>query len=294
MLVKGKAMLGGTKQPNGVPSTVHASSAVIEVNERGFEQEVLARSQQLPIVIDFWAPWCGPCRTLGPTLERLAVEAKGAWMLAKVNVDENPRLQQAFRVQSIPAVMAVRQGKLVDQFVGALPESQIRAWLKRFVPEPGGSLLEAARELEASDAEGAMARYRLLLGEEPTNADALFALGRLLLLKGSPEGVATLKELPASSPLYARAQAALPLADFVALGAGPPDGELDARYRFAGSAAAARDYGQAFEALLAIVARDRSFRNDGARKALLALFAALGDEHPLVPAARRKLASTLF
>jgi len=287
-------MLGGTKQPSGAPSTVKASSAVIEVNERGFEQEVLARSQQLPIVIDFWAPWCGPCRTLGPTLERLAVEAQGAWMLAKVNVDENPRLQQAFRIQSIPAVMAVRQGKLVDQFVGALPESQIRAWLKRFVPEPSGSLLEAARELEASDAEGAMARYRLLLGEEPTNSDALFALGRLLLLQGSPEGVATLNELPASSPLYARAQAALPLADFVALGAGPPDGELDARYRQAGSAAAARDYGQTFETLLAIVARDRSFRNDGARKALLALFAALGDEHPLVPAARRKLASTLF
>ena len=130
---------------------------IIDVTEETFQTEVLERSLTTPVVIDFWAPWCGPCRTLGPTLERLAAEAKGAWVLAKVNVDENPRLSQAFRIQSIPAVMAVHQGKVVEQFVGALPESQVRAWLKRFVPEQGGSLLEAAQALEASDPEGAIA-----------------------------------------------------------------------------------------------------------------------------------------
>jgi putative thioredoxin len=284
-------MLSGINSQSGAPK---ASGAVVEVTDQNFEQEVLARSQQAPVVIDFWAPWCGPCRTLGPTLERLAAEAKGAWVLAKVNVDENPRLSQAFRIQSIPAVMAVHQGKVVEQFVGALPESQVRAWLKRFVPEKGDSLLEAAQALEASDPEGAIARYRLLLGEEPENAAALFALGRLLLLQGSPEGPATLKQVPASAPLYARAQAALPLASFLAGGPARGGGELEERYGRAAEAARKGDYGPAIEELLAIVARDRGFRDDGARKALLALFAALGDEHPLVPAARRRLANTLF
>jgi putative thioredoxin len=286
-------MLSGMKQQGGAPAA-RAAGPVIEVNERTFDQEVIARSREAPVVVDFWAPWCGPCRTLGPTLERLAAEAKGAWVLAKVNVDENQRLAQAFRVQSIPAVVAVHQGKVVDQFVGALPESQVRAWLKRFVPEQGGSLLEAAQALEASDPDGAIDRYRLLLGEEPENAEALFALGRLLLLQGSPEGVATLRQLAADSSLVARAQAALPLADFLAEGAGPADGELDTRYRQAARAALARDYAAAIEDLLTIVARDRGFRDDGARKALLALLAALGDGHPLVPAARRRLANLLF
>lgn len=284
-------MLSGIKSQSGAPK---ANGAVIEVTDQTFEQEVLARSQQTPVVIDFWAPWCGPCRTLGPTLERLAAEAKGAWVLAKVNVDENPRLAQAFRIQSIPAVIAVHQGRMVDQFIGALPESQVRAWLKRFVPEKSDSLLEAAQALEASDPEGAIARYRLLLGQEPENATALFALGRLLLLQGNPEGAATLKQVPSSTPLYARAQAALPLANFIAEGANATGGELEERYRRAAEATRSRDYGTAIEELLAIIARDRGFQNDGARKALLALFAALGDEHPLVPAARRRLANILF
>ncbi len=282
-------MIGGAKQ-----SGPKAAAGVIEVNDRNFEQEVLARSTSVPVVIDFWAPWCGPCRTLGPLLERLAAEAKGAWILAKVNVDENPRLSQAFRVQSIPAVMAVQGGKIVDQFVGALPESQVRAWLKRFVPEPTDSLLEAAKALETRDPEGAIGRYRLLLGEDPQNAEALFALGRLLLLRADPEGLATLKQVPASSPLYARAIAMLPLADLLAVRDQPAETELDTRYHQAARAVVAGEYGAAIDDLLAIVARDRTYHDDGARKALLALFAALGDEHPLVPAARRRLANTLF
>lgn len=282
-------MLDAKQQPAAA-----ARAGVLEVTERNFQQEVIERSHEAPVVIDFWAPWCGPCRTLGPTLERLATEAAGGWALAKVNVDENQRLAQAFRVQSIPAVMAVYQGKVVEQFVGALPESQVRAWLKRFVPERGGSLLEAARALEASDPEGAAARYRLILGDEPENAEALFALGRLLLLRGEAEGAATLRQVPAGSPLFARAQAALPLAEVLAAAEGAPAGELDARYRQAARAIAAGEHGPAVDDLLAIVTRDRGFRNDGARKALLALFAALGDEHPLVPAARRRLANALF
>jgi putative thioredoxin len=287
-------MILGAGQPAskaGAPA-----AGVIEVDERSFQTSVIERSREVPVVIDFWAPWCGPCRTLGPTLERLAAESGGAWVLAKVNVDENQRLAQTFRVQSIPAVMAVYEGKVVDQFVGALPESQVRAWLKGFVPDQGqsGSLIEAARELEASDPEAAISRYRLILGDEPEHAEALFNLGRLLLLQGDREGPETLRQVPGDSPLFARAQAALPLADLLAAATAPASDDSAMRFQRAAAAARAASYGQAMDELLAIIARDRAFRDDGARKALLALFATLGDEHPLVPAYRRKLASALF
>ncbi|PMP86722.1 MAG: co-chaperone YbbN, partial [Chloroflexus aggregans] len=194
-------------------SVTTAYEAVIEVNEATFEREVLQRSQTTPVVIDFWAPWCGPCRVLGPTLERLAREAGGSWVLAKINVDENPRLAQMFRVQGIPAVKAVYQGKIVDEFTGALPESQVRAWLKRVVPDRNADLLAMAQALEATNPNEAIARYRLILGQDPKNETALFNLGRLLALRGDPEGIATLKQIPASSSFGSRAIASLPIAD---------------------------------------------------------------------------------
>lgn len=280
-----------TATPQAAPA---AKAGVIEVNERSFQQAVIERSNDVPVVIDFWAPWCGPCRTLGPILERLAAEANGAWILAKVNVDENPKLSQSFRVQGIPAVIAVSGGKMVDQFTGALPESQVRAWLKRLVPTREGSMLDTARALEASDPVGAVDRYRLVLGEQPENDEALFALGRIQLLRGEREGSEALRQLPASSPLFARAHAALPLADLLAAADSQPTNELEARYQQAAVAVRAGDYTKASDELLAIIARDRSFRDDAARHGLLALLAALGDEHPLVPTARRRLANTLF
>ncbi|MGB9739834.1 tetratricopeptide repeat protein [Chloroflexus sp.] len=274
-------------------SVTTAYEAVIEVNEATFEREVLQRSQTTPVVIDFWAPWCGPCRVLGPTLERLAREAGGSWVLAKINVDENPRLAQMFRVQGIPAVKAVYQGKIVDEFTGALPESQVRAWLKRVVPDRNADLLAMAQALEATNPNEAIARYRLILGQDPKNETALFNLGRLLALRGDPEGIATLKQIPASSSFGSRAIASLPIADLVGAPNEPAEGS-EGLYRQAAAAVRAGDYATAIEHLLTIVGRDRSFRDDGARKALLALFALLGDDHPLVGPARRRLANLLF
>lgn len=282
-----------------------AAAAVFDVDERSFQVQVLERSRSTLVVVDFWAPWCGPCRTLGPILERLAAEAKGAWLLAKLNVDNSPRLSQMFRIQSIPAVKAFRDGKVVDEFMGALPEGQVRAWLKRLAPAGANDPLAAARELEERAPSEAAARYRLALGENPENHDALLGLGRLLVAQGEDEGRAALGQVPAGTPQYAEAQAWLALGELFAeartskpealqaqVAAAP--GDVDARYKLAAVQARSRQYADAIEQLLAIVGRNRAFRDDGARKMLLALFTALGDQHPLVPAARRQLANLLF
>jgi len=280
-----------------------ASAAVINVDERDFQAQVLERSRTTPVVVDFWAPWCGPCRVLGPMLERLAADAKGAFVLAKVNVDNNQRLAQMFRVQGIPAVKAFRDGRVVDEFAGAIPESQVRAWLKKLAP--ANNALEAAIALEERDPAEAAARYRLALGDDPDNVDALVGLGRLLVLQGDREGIEALGQVPSDAPQYAQAQAWLALADFFAqangytpetlssqIAANPSD--FEARYQLAARLAGQRQYGDAIGQLLAIVERNRGFRDDGARKILLALFAALGDQNPLVVEGRRKLANALF
>lgn len=282
------------------PATTRREPApvVIEVSEATFQQDVVERSQQAPVVIDFWAPWCGPCRTLGPILEKLANEANGAWTLAKVNVDENPRLAQAFRVQGIPAVKAVSQGKLVDEFTGALPESRVRAWLKGFVAEGGPVVEEDLAAMEQTNPREAIARYRAALAQDPTNGDAALRLGRVLLLHGDAEGAMVLGSIREGSPQYATAQTILPLAEFLELGehaqAPSEPGSSAARYQRAAVLACQSNYAEAMDTLLEIVARDRSFGEDGARKTLLALLAILGDEHPLVGTYRRKLANALF
>jgi putative thioredoxin len=283
----------------------NGTGSVIEVNERTFKEAVLERSRKVPVVVDFWAPWCGPCRALGPTLERLAAEAKGAFVLAKINVDENQRLSAAYQVQGIPAVKAFRDGQVVDEFTGALPESKVRAWLKRLVPSETDQIAAAAAELEASDPEAAAARYRVVLGSDPSNTAALFGLGRLLAGQGNPEGVAVLHEIQPGTPLYPQAQAWITLADLLtnADGAAQPEleqqiaatpNDLEARYRLAVQQVRDQRYDEAVAQLLELIGRARSFRDDAARRALLALFEALGPQNPVVAQGRRKLANLLF
>jgi putative thioredoxin len=270
-----------------------ATTYVVDANEADFEQVVIANSKQIPIVVDFWAPWCGPCRTLGPTLERLANEGNGSWLLVKVNVDNNQRLSQSFGVQGIPAVKAFKDGKIIDQFTGALPESQIKAWLKKFVADPSANIVNQLNELATQNPQAGRQAYAAYLSEQPHNHAARLAYGLLLMRLNDSESTTEFAKISAGSEQYESAQAWLTLAravqEAMIVGTG-----IEEQYNATVRAFAQADYATAIEGLLDIIRINRSWRDDAARKTLLALLTALGNTHPLVPQARRDLAAALF
>lgn len=281
-----------------------SSVPVLDVTEASFQQDVIDRSMAVPVVIDFWAEWCGPCKQLSPLLERLAVEAAGAWLLVKIDVDANPRLAQAFQVQSIPVVFVVWQGQLVPGFTGVIPEADLRAFvgqvavLGQSLPAaPGGAdpdaagqegsddeaaaatfealdpLEEAALDaLDAGDLDAAVGAFEALVAAQPDNPEARIGLARVELLRRTQgSDIVAARAAAAASPDDVAAQSLV--ADFEVA-----DGQVD----------------QAIARLVDLVRRTSGAERDAARGELLRVFALVGDDDPRVVKGRTALANALY
>lgn len=263
------------------PAAEQAAGLIVDVTEATFQAEVMERSLQVPVVVDFWADWCQPCKQLSPILEKLVAEGGGRWVLAKVDVDANPRLAEAFRIQSIPTVYAVVGGQPVDGFPGALPEPQVRQWLDAVLaaggtaptePEVDGRILDADEALAAGELDLAEQQFRAVLNERPADPLASSGLAQVALMRrvqtvDSRQALVEAQQKP----------------DDVAAQTAAADVEV-----MGGRAE------EAYQRLVDTVRRVAGSDREAVRKHLLSLFEVAGPDDPAVAAARRALASALF
>ncbi len=303
-------LIGGLGGGNGAS----APPPIKDVTTADFMAEVVDASFDQPVIVDFWAPWCGPCKQLGPILEKVVRSANGAVRMVKLNIDENPEVAQQMRIQSIPAVYAFKDGRPVDGFVGALPESQVKAFVQRLGggaggPSPVDEALAMAKEaLQSGDHASAAALYSQVVQHEPDNAEALGGLARALVARGDlAKARQTLGRVAKEQQNHAEvaaARSALELAEQAQKAMGSADklrariaanaDDHEARFELATALFGAGRREEAIDELLVLFKRDREWNEQAARKQLLKFFEAMGASDPLTVSARRRLSSLMF
>jgi putative thioredoxin len=329
------ALIGPSGRPiTSQPAQNSASGNSPHIKDSGlatFAADVLEQSRSVPVIVDFWAPWCGPCKTLGPSLEAAVEAADGAVKLVKVNIDENPEIAQQLRIQSIPTVYAFRDGQPVDGFMGAIPDSQVKAFVAALAGGAGGGhdhghhhhggpehtaevLAVAAEALAAGDIALAAQAYGHVLQDEPGNPDAVAGLARAYLMNGDVERARTTLAMAgpdgAQHPAIAALQAELAPKDVPQTPDAPAPESAEvaalraklaadasdhqARYDLAMALDAGGDRDGALAELLELVRRDRKWNEEAARKQLVTLFDAMGFSDPRSIEGRRKLSGLLF
>jgi len=292
-------------------SPAAATDFIGETDTPRFKADVLDASKQVPIIVDFWAPWCGPCKTLGPILEKLVREYAGRVKLMKINVDENQELAAQMRVQSIPMVVAFKDGRPVDGFAGALPESQVRSFIERLTGGGGSpidqALVEAQAALEEGDHETAIAIFSEVLQHDGENATAHAGLARTLIASGQMDDAreyvdaltdklrATTEVSAVVSALELAAEAGdTGAADELRAKLAADEDDHQTRYELALALYGANKSEEAIDELMTIIRKKRDWNDDAARKQLLKIFEALGFTNPITVAGRRKLSTVLF
>ncbi len=268
----------------------------MNVSLENFQQDVLDASFKTPVVVDFWAVWCQPCRILGPVLEKLEKEANGQWKLVKVNTDEEPELSQHFQIRSIPAVKMIRDGKIVDEFIGALPEVEVRKWLEKHLPNESKSQLEMAKAmLQAGNLAKARKMLEGMVKQDSANAEARVLLAVLLLPDEIDKAADLVATIADENPLANKAQDIRTLHRLVHLRETTSEPREVWKLYHQGIAAFKKShYAEALEAWIELVGRNRQLDDDGARKACVALFNLLGNEHELTQKYHRRFTSSLY
>ena len=286
------------------------SPHIVEVNEENFMQVVVEGSLNQPVLVDFWADWCEPCKQVMPVLEKLAEEGQGSFILAKCNADENQNICAQIGIRSLPTGLLFSQGQPVDQFAGAQPEGELRALLERHISFPPAAekpVTEQADDLiAAGDIDGAIALLRAAQAEDPENGDILIALAQASMVAGDSDTVETiLKHLPEShknTPEAARLTGLLKFAsadnaeidfDDVAAAVANDTASSEQRYQYAVKLMTRERFEEAMEQFLALMVRDREYGDDAAKSSLIAAFDVLGQD-PMVSKYRRKLASYIL
>ncbi len=309
-------LLGASSNEQSGGAALDPAQIIFDVGTQDFEQRVMAASMQIPVIVDFWAPWCGPCKQLMPILEKVILATGGKVLLAKVNLDDNPELAQALRVQSVPTVFGFFQGQPVDAFMGVQPENKIKEFVQKLITAANGAqpdaldipeaLKGAAQALADNDAQSAHAIYAQILQQDALNADAYAGMVRCFINIGQIEQAqAMIEQVPEEilkTSAFEEARSALELAQ------NKPNGNIEqfiekikanandhqARIDLAYALFAAGQKEEATDALLQSIEIDREWNEEAARQELLTLFQAMGHADPITISARRKLSAILF